>query len=764
MHVGELRPLPSPVVVGSLPSESATCSPIPWAIRTSPPVARAHMIAIGERRMSLNACIAAWLVVFLVFGFSVRCVAEESAAAAHFHERVEPILETYCYGCHGGGTREGGHAFDEFESDKELVGDTKLWLAVLKNVRSGVMPPPDEAKPSEKERRQLFEWIERDAFGADPADPDPGRVTLRRLNRVEYRNTVRDLTGVDYDTSSEFPPDDSGYGFDNIGDALSVSPLLMEKYLSAARAIVAKAVPSGQPDKGDKGAEEAYRRIFVKGPPPKNGAKREAYARAILGQFVRRAYRRAADDRTVSRLTALAKAAYSSPNQSFESGVGAAMVAVLASPRFLFRVEDVAAKSADERYPLVDEYSLASRLSYFLWSTTPDDELLDLAERGSLRANLNDQVERMLKDDRSAALAENFAGQWLRARDIQHLDIEPVGALGLQPELDELQGKLFRMRRERERLRKPDDRRSDKERENAEEHDERWQERERIRAEYRRLKEVGDMFDDELRRAMRDETEKYFDYVVHENRDVLELVDSNYTFLNATLAKHYGIDGVKGDEMRRVELPADSPRGGVITQATMLAATSNPNRTSPVKRGLFILENILGSPPVPPPPANVPLLEMAETGIQDHRPTIRELQEQHRRDPTCSACHARMDPLGLALENFNALGMWRDTENERPIDASGMLLTGEKFDGIRQLKTIIKEQHRLDFYRCLTEKLLTYALGRGLEYYDEPTVDRIVERLDRKKGMFSVLLTGVIDSAPFQKQRRASVAGTLRVP
>ncbi len=235
---------------------------------------------------------------------------------------------------------------------------------------------------------------------------------------------------------------------------------------------------------------------------------------------------------------------------------------------------------------------------------------------------------------------------------------------------------------------------------------------------------------------------------------MIELVDSNYTFLNAALAKHYGIDGVTGDEMRRVELPADSPRGGVLTQATMLAVTSNPNRTSPVKRGLFILENVLGYPAPPPPPPNVPLLEMAETGIHDHRPTVRELQERHRREPLCAACHARMDPLGLALENFNALGMWRDTENKQPIDASGTLLTGEKFDGIRQLKAIIKDQHRLDFYRCLTEKLLTYALGRGLEYYDEYTVDQIVERLDREQGKFSALLMGIIESAPFQKQRR----------
>jgi hypothetical protein len=738
------------------------------------------MIATCSHRTGLSSSLTASAVCVLSFAFGAKCVADDKAAAARFHERVEPILETYCYGCHGFGERKGGRAFDEFKSDKALVGDVKLWLAVLKNVRAGVMPPADEARPTEAERKHLFDWIGRDVFKTNPADPDPGRVTLRRLNRAEYRNTIRDLTGVDYDTSSEFPPDDSGYGFDNIGDAMSVSPLLMEKYLSAARAIVAQAVPEKEPGKKDKKGREAYDRIFVDGPAPDDAEKRDAYAREILGAFVRRAYRRPVDDHTVDRLAKLAKQMYSAPGQSFEAGIGGAMVAVLASPRFLFRVEDVDAKTADERHPLVDEYSLASRLSYFLWSTMPDDELVQLAKKGELRANLAAQVERMLKDPRSEALAENFAGQWLKARDVEHLDIDPVGALGLQHELDELQRKLYRLRRERDRRREEDEKKSDKEKADAEEDrkvaakegeekDEekrelRWDEREKIRAEYRRLRSIGEMFNSDLRRAMRDETQKYFDYVVRENRNVMELVDSNYTFVNETLAKHYGIEGVKGDEMRRVELPADSPRGGVLTQATFLAVTSNPNRTSPVKRGLFILDNILGSPPVPSPPPNVPLLEMAETGIRDHRPTVRELQEQHRRDPLCHACHARMDPLGLALENFNALGMWRDSENNQPIDASGTLLTGEKFDGIGQLKAIIKDQHRLDFYRCLTEKLLTYSLGRGLEYYDEHTVDVIVGRLDREQGKFSALLLGIIESAPFQKQRRAesvaSVAGS----
>jgi hypothetical protein len=337
-------------------------------------------------------------------------------------------------------------------------------------------------------------------------------------------------------------------------------------------------------------------------------------------------------------------------------------------------------------HPLIDEHSLASRLSYFLWSTMPDDELSELADRGELRANLSRQLERMLKDRRIEALAENFAGQWLRARDVEKFEVD---------------------------LR----------------------------------------FGHDLADAMRRETEMYFEHIVREDRSVLELIDSNYTFVNELLAKHYGVDGVTGDTVRRVELPADSPRGGVLTQGTLLVVTSNPTRTSPVKRGLFILDNILGTPP-PPPPASVPPLEAAAAGITDHTPTVRELQEQHRRDPLCHSCHARMDPLGLALENFDLLGAWRDTEHGQPIDASGVLMTGEEFGGIQELKNILKGQHRLDFYRCLTEKLLTYALGRGLEYYDEHTVDQIVEQTDREHGKFSALLTGIIQSAPFERQRR----------
>jgi hypothetical protein len=633
----------------------------------------------------------------VLWGRPVYCGGAELPAAVRFREHVRPILETYCYGCHGAGASEGGRTLDAFASDEALLADRELWWAVLKNVRSGIMPPEGEERPSDEERQRLFEWIKFDAFGIDPQNPDPGRVTLRRLNRIEYRNTIRDLMGIDFETWDEFPADDAGYGFDNVGDVLTVSPLLVEKYVQAAETIVEAAVPDKPPRSKDSTRNEQYRRFFPEGSPPKDAAARDTYARDVLAAFARRAYRRPVDETTVDRLAEIAKATYKAPNQTFESGIANAMAAVLASPRFLFRVEGAADNSSDEEFPLIDEHSLAARLSYFLWSSSPDEALIELADRGELRRNLPAQIQRMLNDERSEELAANFAGQWLRARDVERFEAEI-------------------------------------------------------------------MFGHDLARSLRRETEEYFAYIVHENRSVLELIDSDYTFLDEQLAEHYEIEGVEGAEMRRVELPKDSPRGGVLTQGALLIVTSNPTRTSPVKRGLFILDNILGMPP-PPPPRNVPPLEDSAAAIADHKPTVRELQEQHRKDPLCHSCHSRMDPLGLALENFDVLGKWRDEEHNQPIDPSGQLLTGEKFDDVRQLKKVLKNARRLDFYRCLTEKLLIYALGRGLDYHDEHTVDQIVQKLDVEKGKFSALLTGIINSAPFQRQRRAEkIAGAPRVP
>jgi hypothetical protein len=771
----------------------------------------------------------------LVSVLAAHASAAENPAVARYQDEIQPILIDYCYRCHADGMKKGDLAFDGFGSDQALVAKRELWWSVLKNVRAGIMPPAGKPRPADAELRLLADWIKRDVFGIDPQNVDPGRATIRRLNRIEYRNTVRDLTGFDFKAEEEFPPDDTGYGFDTIGDVLSVSPLLLEKYMQAAESIVAAAVPTvsklvpertyrGSEFHGQKSSETGERLTFyqaakvgrslhidpagdyelavdlavngafifdpgkctvrfklndrellketyvwqdgktyhyvlpqklsagdhrvdfeleplnppekkktsvdlrivsvrVKGPmdpkhwthprnydryfardePPKGDSERRLYAREILGRFASRAFRRPVDDRTLDRLVAIAEGIYRQPGPRFEEGVARAMVAVLASPRFVFRVEATAPPATGEstaQFPLVDEYSLASRLSYLFWSSLPDQELVDLAAKGQLRKSLGAQVTRLRQDSRADAFVRNFVGQWLMVRDVEGFTINTRAVLR--------------------------------------------QEGSRIRVD----------LDGELRRAIRRETEMLFAHIAREDRSLLELIDCDYTFVNAKLAQLYGIKDVTGTQMRRVNLPEDSPRGGVLAHASILLVTSNPTRTSPVKRGQFILDNILGTP-TPPPPPDIPALEDAKKVVKDREPTVRELMALHRAKPLCSSCHSRMDPLGLALENFNALGLWRDKERGQAIDASGKLSTGEPFHDVRDLKRILKEGHRLDFYRCVTEKLLTYALGRGLDYNDVETVDRIVARLDREGGRFSALLMGVIESAPFQKRRPA---------
>jgi mono/diheme cytochrome c family protein len=770
---------------------------------------------------------------------------EEGLAPAKFRELVEPILADHCYGCHGGGIKKGSVTLDDFPTDESILAKKELWSSVLKNVRGGLMPPAGKPRLSGEEMKTLEAWIKRGAFALDPADPDPGRVTLRRLNRFEYRNTIRDLMGIDFRADEEFPADDSGYGFDNIGDALSVSPLLLEKYMQAAETIVATAVPTvsrivkvqtinggefrsenggggggggfggGRGGRGGLGgtfslytaakvsklvkiekaasyklsldlatrgefnfdpgrAKVTFRlddkelmaeefgwgdskkttrdfpvdiepgrhtlsfeispltpvekrqtnvdfRIIaarIEGPldrsewvrpenfdrffdrdDPETPEGRRAYAREILSRFATRAYRRPVDSRTVDKLVKIAEDYYNEPGKNFPQGIGQAMTAVLASPRFLFRIEAAEPTTSPKGFARVDENSLASRLSYFLWSTLPDPELIDLASRGELRKNLPAQVKRMLADARSEELIRNFTGQWLQSRDFEHFPIQAKSIL------------------RRDSLPQMED------------------------------SEVG-----EMKRSMKRETEAYFAHILREDRPILELIDSNYAFLNQTLAKLYGIPNVTSREVQKVTLPEGSPRGGLLTQAGVLMITSNPGRTSAVKRGAFILENILGTP-TPPPPPDIPALEEALRGIRDREPTMREVMEVHRAEALCAACHNRMDPLGLAFENFNAMGIWRDQEKKQPIDASGKLVTGRTFKNARELKQILITENKLDVYRCLTEKLLTYALGRGPEYQDVETVDQIVDRLERNEGRFSALLTGIIDSAPFQKRR-----------
>ena len=458
---------------------------------------------------------------------------------------------------------------------------------------------------------------------------------------------------------------------------------------------------------------ENYERYFPRAVP--DGAKqRRAYATELLTAFAQKAYRRplTPDDDAGTRLAALAEAHYREPGKTFEQGVAHAMAAVLSSPRFLFRLEVPAAHAQSALVADVDEYSLASRLSYFLWSTMPDDELMGLAARGELRRNLPAQVKRMLADPRADNLARNFTGQWLQARDVEGIASNPreiyIRDAGEEGALRDLR-KAWRAQDEATAKKLADV--------------------------HRPAGGCKPDFDNDMRKAMRQETEMYFGYVVREDRPGHRAHRQQLHFRQRQARQLYGLPGVTGPEMRKVTLPAGSPRGGVLTQGSALFVTSNPDRTSPVKRGLFVLANFLGTPP-PPPPANVPALEASEEDFKGHEPVLRDILKVHRENPACASCHNRMDPIGLAFENFNALGMWRDTERKQPIAAQGNLITGETFNSVAELKRILANDHRQEFYATLSRKLLTYASGRGTEYYDVETIDGIVKRLNASDGRF----------------------------
>ncbi len=805
-------------------------------------------------------------------------VTDEAESLAQFKKTISPILQNRCYDCHGDGAKKGGLAFDELATNEQLLHNPQLWLKVLRNMRSHVMPPPNKPAPTAEERRALEQWIVTAGFGLDPRQPDPGRVTIRRLNRTEYRNSLRDLIGVDFDADAFLPPDDVGYGFDNIGDVLSISPMRLEKFVEAAIIAVNQGVPMdsvvmttkmlvGGDFKTADGTQNAerysyykprttshtfkiktageyrlmlntkldgeatpvdpqrcrvvwkaddkvfmekeygwadmeyltdtftfkwepgdhvvscdltpvfpelkplrtkmeyrllfaifdgplakeqwehhpnYKRFYTRDKPPVDAAERRAYAREILGRFAARAYRRPVPPETVEKLVQIAEQNYSLPETTFEKGIAQAIIATIASPRFLFHLETAEPAKAGEATARLDEYSLASRLSYALWSSLPDDELTQLASRGELRKNFRAQVKRMLADPKAGALSENFASQWLQSRSVLDAPINSTVVMANDaPPASETTNAAPAVAVAEGRGGRPG-----------------------VGAAGfggprgggfgfgRRRAAPGTELTPEIRAAMKKEVEAYFDYIMREDRSVLELIQSNYTFVNDQLGPVYGLTNVVGSEMRRVELPPEHPRGGVLTMGGVLTVTSNPTRTSPVKRGKWVLENILGSPPAPPPP-DVPALEDTKEKAELKAPTQRELLALHRADAKCASCHARMDPPGLALENFNAFGRMRTYESGKAIDASGELATGEKFSGVRDLKQALVEKHHIEFYRTLTEKLMTYVLGRGVEYYDVPTVDAIVAQMDQDKGRFSTMLYGILESAPFQQRRVA---------
>ncbi|MBX7206781.1 MAG: DUF1592 domain-containing protein [Verrucomicrobiaceae bacterium] len=889
----------------------------------------------------------------------------DSAAAARgeaeFKNKVEPLLEKYCFDCHSDGVEKGDFAFDEHKTFADLRADMVLWDHARHMLATHVMPPEKKPRPTLAERDAILAWIDDAVFWFDPAKIDPGHVTARRLNRTEYNNTIRDCLLVDLRPADEFPPDDTGYGFDNIGDVLTLSPMLMEKYMRAARQVADAAITVKPPEhahlllgpakfwnqkgktsewsgsrwfnnnaeiaakvtvpaegtykitlrvaatqagsepaklqahlgnedlgthevttvyRGDKGPWQSITRevklpkgdskltvafindfaddknpdpnkrdrnlaldeVAVDGPfglstprpsrflgwlldgrpvgapgldltgedfekgegvsqidtgtitlatsgyvrhalelaapgqfgfrmkvgsiqagnepakfelriggktigafsvtakdqapqwfeckaalpagrhemqiwflndfyDPKTKADRNLWVHelhvrqgdakdalsaaempALIERMTARLFRRPATAEEKTRWSALAAAALKEDAGPLET-LEIVLEGMLVSPSFLFRGEPRTAGAASNGSALIDEYSLASRLSYFLWAAPPDDRLLQLAAKNELRKNLVAEVRRMIGDWRAYSMAENFAGQWLQLRD---MDVVTPSE------------KRF-----------PD-------------------------------------FKSGVAYSMKKETQNFFDYILHENRSVIEFLNADYTFLNSTLARYYGLDGPKGGDRSKFEKVSlkGTPRGGVMTQGSILTLTSNPTRTSPVKRGKFMLENILGTPP-PPAPGGVPPLD--DRKIDFGRLTLRQQMEEHRTNASCAGCHAFLDPMGLAFENYDAVGRWRDTDKGNPIDAGGELVRGQKFGNFVELRELLVREMSGDFERNLAESLLTYALGRGLEHFDKPAVREIVSRTKVAQHRFQDMIIAVCESVPFQKMRAAAV-------
>jgi len=600
------------------------------------------------------------------------------AAQEAMPETVQNVLESRCLVCHGTDEPQGGVDLSSAKNRDDIYLQGRNWNKVLRVVRAHEMPPKSEEAPSDEERQLLVDWIEASLRSADCSQQDePGRVTVRRLNRIEYQNTIRDLLGMELDAARDLPNDPAGNGFDNQGDTLFIPPVLMEKYLDTTKRLLQQAI-----------AEDAPGGAVLLAATPSESVTASDAARQNLQQFVPRAFRRPANEEEIAARVALVEAALAR-GESFEQGMQTALASVLLSPHFLFRIEqDQAPEGSTEAYPITD-HELATRLSYFLWSTMPDATLTELADRGELHQPeiLRSQVTRMLADPKSAALAENFTSQWFGYRDLRshEMDIRRFGKFN------------------------------------------------------------------GLRDSMYHESRSFFDALFRENGRALDILDCNYAYVNARLAKHYSLPDVEGDEIRKVEL-ADRRRGGVLAMGSTLTVTSYPTRTSPILRGKWVLETILGTPPPPPPPPNVKQVSKSDE-VKDGM-TVRQRLEKHRANESCASCHAKMDPLGFGLDNFDGIGEWREEDNGIAIDASATLPDGTELNGFESLKDALLARQDL-FLRHLVEKTLTYALGRAVDYYDECTVRAALERLAAEDYRSHELILSIVESYPFRHKKNA---------
>ena len=756
--------------------------------------------------------------------------APAASASTPIESEPRQLLNRYCVSCHSERLKTAELSLQAVDVDN-IPRDAATWEKVVRKLRAGAMPPVGRPRPDAATYDRVASRIEGELDRAAAARPNPGRTaSFHRLNRVEYQNSVRDILGLDVDVAALLPGDDAAFGFDNIGEMLTVSPDLLDRYLSAANKITRLAVgdPSLQlgsatypvseyllqadrmsdelpfgsrggtsvrhqfpytgeyalkvrfaglarppetvdiridgtrvasletpgrnnfEDPVDEGAVEArvavdagphvvgvsfrkstvmnetrYPQYFpwgnsatfgtntgsvrplnvhsvdITGPfnpkdagktpsrariftcQPARASEEEGCARKIVGTVARRAFRRPVTAADVDALLPFYRSARA--ERTFDGAVQAALERVLVDPEFLFRVERDPENVAPGTAYRISDLALASRLSFFLWSSVPDDELLQVAEKGKLKdaAIFEQQVRRMIADERSKTLVTNFAAQWLFLRNVK--------------------------------LAKPDS------------------------------FSFPD-WDDDLRAALVSETELFLDYQIRADRPVAELLTADYSFLNERLAKHYAVPDVYGSHFRRVEFPDETRRGGLLGHGSILLVTSFANRTSPVLRGKWLLENFLNYSP-PPPPPDVPDLPPATKGAQAR--TVRERVEQHRSNPVCAACHNVMDPLGFALEHYDAIGRYRASDDGRPIDASGVTPDGVKFEGLAGLRDLMDDR-REDFVATAAEKLLVYALGRGVEYYDQPAIRKIVRDAAPGDYQWSSVIVGITRSVPFQ--------------
>lgn len=764
-----------------------------------------------------SVCKGASLKSFFPLLFITYLALGNSFIFAQEKGKVTPqaIFTQNCFDCHDNEKQKGNINFEKqlevFKTEKNMENWVKTW-DVLKN---DLMPPPHKKQLTSAEKETLVSWIQKEAFKYDPLKPNPGKAVIRRLNREEYNNTINDLFGLSLELNEEFPPDDTGYGFDNIGSVLTTSPLLLEKYLGAADQVLERLFPDENPKvtkkniplnlfkgnhfptggseitmiynyeinytddiiydgeyeytilaAGDQAGPELVKmkagvkqvqmqeftvpnnrtsksshklklkltpgdHSFVIGfindyykPDDPDPRKRDSnlvlyslvregpfnpsktqksafeikwlaelesekvpqnYARKFLTKFLPKAYRRNISEEEITAKIKFFSNIYSQTN-SLKESLKWTIQSILISPHFLFKDETFAKpiQNAADVF-LINEFSLASKLSYWLWSSMPDDQLLDLAKNNQLRKNLNAEIVRMLKSPKVKTMSKNFLGQWLQLRN---LDFKSVSFTDF-PRFN------------------------------------------------RAL--IGDS---------RIETEEYFQYIISEDRSILELLDSNYAFLNQRLAEHYEIPNVKGSQFRKVEL-TDKRRGGLLTQASVLLVTSYPTRTSLVLRGKYVLENFLGFTPPNPPPEMPSLADKEESKDK----TLRERIQMHAANETCASCHSKFDPMGYALENFDGVGKWRTEEKGKPLDTKGTLLTGESFDGVAELKEVLVKNKKDLFAKCLIKKLMTYALGRGLQYYDEVEIENILKATIKHNYQFSEMIIAIANSTPFQKQR-----------